>query len=174
MDLNLQVNFPSQFFNQIIELDKELSNNNLSHFSSFKISFNNCATCKSQLNNDCIQNFESVVYFVSNKPLSCLNQNVTCNKCKTQHFYSFFINNKNQKFFYDDCLPKEFISFLKRTIVDVRLLTTLTSDLMYKHTSFDAFCKSHNFNFKNQNLFERGKLNVQRITSSWFYFNLLK
>jgi hypothetical protein len=174
MIINLQVNFPSQFFAQIVELDKEILNFNLTHYNSFRINFSKCVTCESQLNLDNMQKFESIVYFASSKPLKCLNLNVTCNKCKTKHFYSYFINQKNQKMFYDDCFIKEFISFSKRTIFDVKLINSLTSDIMYKHTSLYAFCNSHNCNFRNQNLFERGELNVQRTTSSWFYFHLLK
>jgi hypothetical protein len=176
IELNLQRIFPSDFFQNISNIDREISkftsSNNVSN-SPFRISFEKCYACKSQLSNEKIQTFVACVYFASNTTLECNNINVLCTKCKAHHFYSYWIDNKNQKFFYKDCLKKEFVSFSSRTIFEVKLLNTLTSDLMYKHTSFSAFCDSHNCNFKNKNL-ERSELNPQLLRDSWFYFQFFK
>jgi hypothetical protein len=176
IDLNLQKIYPSDFFKNVIYIDREIANstsNNNIYYSSFKISFDKCYSCKSQLSNENIQTFEAVVYFASSSTQRCNNINYVCKKCKAQHFFSYWINNRNQKFFYDDSHSRDFVSFSTRTIFEVTLLNTLTSDLMFKHTSFSAFSNSHNCNFENQNI-ERGALCYKRLTESWFYFHLLK
>jgi hypothetical protein len=141
LKINFQNSFPVEFLSKISEIDRVISNITLTTntpFKPFKTIIRSCKTCNYELNHENTQDFQAYVYFAANETLPCANKNVVCKNCKTQHYYSYFINDKNQKFFYDECLSNDFISFTNQTIFEIKIFKMLISDLMFKHTSFSV------------------------------------
>ena len=49
-----------------------------------------------------------------------------------------------KKYFYNESLKFEFISFSKKTVFETKLFGILSADIMYKHASFKSFVDSYN------------------------------
>ena len=141
LQTNFQNNFPIEFLSKINEIDRKISNITLSTntpVKPFKTSLIYCKTCNNELIHDNTQDFNAFVYFASNLTRPCVNKNVLCKNCKTQHYYSYFINDKNQKFFYDECLSNDFISFTNQTIFEIKIFK-ISSLRAFQKCSFSSF-----------------------------------
>ena len=97
-----------------------------------------------------------------------------CIKCSITYFKSYSEENESIKRFYNDCLNETFIHFTRETLFETKLFYHLTCDIIFKHSSFKAYCESYNcFNKSNDFSNERSILVEQRLIDGFFYYNIL-
>ena len=134
-----------------------------------------CLNCNKSLINCSYDNYgtyQAIIFYSNKPPENCLNSYIKCKYCLTLYFKSYYINEKKDKYFYNDFYDSDFISFTNKTIYDKKIFLIFMADLHYKHSSFKAFRNAHNANFKNlYNL--RNKLDLQTFIEHWFYLQLL-
>jgi len=169
--------YASSFFISLNCLETEISNYLLLSNTlnlHFKVSLQSCLICNKTLNSE-ENSYQTlaVVYFCSNTAQECSNSYVLCKICKIKYYYSYYINNENQRFFYKNFFEQKYVSFTNSTFYEKKVFDMLTSDIMFKHSSMKGFCDSYNSIFSNNNL-KRGELERVRLSECWYYYHLLK
>ena len=101
----------------------------------------------------------------------------TCTNCNASHYLTYAESNSTKRPL-EYCLFGRFLAFSKETIFETRILDMFTSDLLFKHSSFQAFCYSFN-HISNlatyvSNIPERKKLIEKRLIENWFFYKALK
>ena len=161
----------SQYDVLSIDLDNYINSHNYAS-REFEYLLTNCVTCKLALDRTKCGIYQDAIVFYSCKQASrCFNKYIICTHCKTLHFYSYYVTNLNQRYFYNNVFDNEFISFTNQTIYEKKIFTMFLSDLHFKHSSFKAFCNSYNSMFTNHNI--NRNMSRQRLTECFFYFHLL-
>jgi len=111
--------------------------------------------------------------YVSNLELCRLNLK-QCKTCLNFHYISFALNSSTKlRKFYDHCLSSKYFQFTTETLVETRLLDSLLADIMFKQSSFRAFCDSYNFMHANPSQ-KRYYLNGKRIADIFYAYEILK
>ncbi|CAF1087926.1 unnamed protein product, partial [Brachionus calyciflorus] len=132
--------------------------------------------CKCMHNQFTISYFDVNLYTFIKGPLKCEMEKKKCKKCLTSHYLSFYTCSDKLSYFYDDFLTHEFISFTNETVFERTLLDKLTSDIIFKHCSFQAFVNSYNyyFNFILNIIEDKIFLQEKRLIEAWLYYRFKK
>jgi hypothetical protein len=166
----------SQFFRNIKKLDEFCSDFLLKKhlFPSFKTNLTCCLFCNATLAK--FREVQAFMYLFSEFSRPCVHVVMKCENCNAQHYISYAENTKKERKFYADCLQSTIIAFSCFTVFETVIFKALDFDILYKNSSFDAFCNSFNSLFKVEQekySFKRDQLQVKRLTESWFYFKAL-
>jgi hypothetical protein len=165
---------PTEFIGQLAEFD-QLLNNYLSSEDlpcmQIRTKRNKCVECQMKIEET--TKFKSIVYYASKKPEICLQVSYKCKNCKLFYFHSYY-QSETKRTFEEDCLENEFIQFTDETVFETTLLMILNANIVKMNSTFDGFTASQNMTFRNENLGERGSLNLKRLIESYFYFQLVK
>ena len=78
-----------------------------------------------------------------------------------------------EKLFFKNAEKNKYFHFTNETIFEMQLLKHLMADIMFKHTSFRAFCDSYIFLHANK-LEKRCAFNRKRITDAFYCLELVK
>ena len=165
---------PTEFIGQLTEFDHMLKN----YLSSedlpcmlIRTKRNKCVDCQMKIEET--TKYKSIVYFASKKSELCLQVAYKCKNCKLFYFPSYY-QSETKRTFEEDCLENEFVQFTDETVFETCLLRMLNANIVKMNSTFDGFTASHNMTFRNENLGERGSLNLKRLIESYFYFQLVK
>ena len=99
-----------------------------------------------------------------------------CVKCKNYHYLSYAIDSTvtpSVKRFYAHDTIKKYFHLTNETIFDLKLLNQFIADLIFKQTSFRAFCDAYNFQFATSSN-NRPLLKSQRLSEIFYAFELIK
>jgi len=143
----------------------------------FKTNILSCVFCTASLNRKIFKKYECVTYFLFKPTSLCYQIAFLCSNtyCQAKHFLSFAVLDSKLKY-YNDSTEKKFISFSCSTIFELKILKTLSFDLIYKHSSFNSFSLAFNSILKNNFFcygFEREYLEEERLTEAFFYYRYL-
>ena len=77
------------------------------------------------------------------------------------------------KRFYNDATTHKYFHLTSDTIFELKLIEQILADLLFKQSSFKAFCDAYNFQFATS-LNDRQLLKSQRLTELFYAFELIK
>lgn len=153
------------------EIDSILKQESSTNFETYALS---CVFCSSSFIAG--KKYQAECYFYNQQPTFAIISSKFCVNCKAEHFLCFGEKNLKRKLF-NNILEFKFVSFTNETIFDVQILNSFTSDLIYKHSSYEAYSNSYNNLFKCKqdycNGIQRACLNEKRLTESWLYYNYI-
>ena len=141
-----------------------------------KSSQTSCSTCCQSLDKGNQIYYTAQLYSHGIKPTKCYIVGYECLICKTLHLPSYYISKIGFKTFYEESLSSRYFSITTESVFEVLLIRSLTSDILFKQSSFSAFTNSYNSLFDNvkQNKDDRTELVDKRICEIWFYYNLIQ
>jgi len=101
-----------------------------------------------------------------------------CPKCGASHYLSYAEKDKLRKPF-DYFTENRFIAFSRETIFETKILQMFTSDLLFKHSTFQGFCSAFNHlssfaNYLLQRIPDRVYLEEKRLIENWFFYKAMK
>lgn len=141
----------------------------------FEYEGENCILCSHKLEN--FTYVECLYYSLSAGSIKSKMKIKICKNCNTKYFLSFYIKKNEEKSFFENAIFKKNIAFTIETIFEIKLLDSLTSDIIHKHSSFIGFCNAYNYLYmlKNQDnpSAKRAKLNDKRLCETWFLYRYL-
>ena len=169
--------FPSEYINcfKIIEEKIIKVNNNDKIPINFYTSEFQCYSCKNKFEDDVIKvNYAAQAYMYSKSSEACVISSIECTKCGAIHYPSYVILKNKKRFYYENFLEHDYVAFSDETMIEALLLKSVTTDLVFKHSSFFGFCGAYNSLFKHyESDLERSMLIDKRLTEYWFYYNLI-
>ena len=153
-------------------IDNYLNENKL-EICKFETKLKNCIQCNGILDHiDNTVNYKSMLYYASKKPQLCFQSSIKCKICFSNYFHNYYVTSDGKRYFYEQTLESEFISFTIQTVFERKLFEIVTADILFKHCTFKGFSESYNFTYSNGTL--RSDLEEKRLAESWFYFHILK
>lgn len=121
---------------------------------------------------------KAIVYYASQKPMKALLISKQCRRCGAYHYLSYSEQNQTRKplpaFF-----ENKYLAFSRETIFETKLFDMLTSDLLFKHSTFQGFCSAFNYmsslaSYALQNIPDRMSLVEHRLIECWFLYKAQK
>ena len=159
--------------NELIKLEE------IDHFNSNALE---CSYCGAQLGHKS-KPYQAMCYYYHSTPKKAVIHSKICEMCNANHFISYAESNSNiiKRKSYEFILDKKFIAFTTETIFEITILESLTSDMLFKHSTFMGYTNAYNHLFKceqdyslNTDKIKRCCMNEQRLTEAWFYYQFLK
>jgi hypothetical protein len=135
-----------------------------------------CLFCNSKLNEIMTINksYQAVTYKVNNKPLKTNLNAKVCTICKAIHF-PFYAQREKEKKIKSEFYKSDYICFTRETVIEKKILDSVTADLLFKHGSFKGYCDSYNYLNDNSNADQpRDELTEERITENWLYYKMIQ
>ena len=163
--------FPSDFINQFDKITASIKEKFINPIDTFIPSYSICCVCNSNLSSAKLTKHQAHAYYYTNSNI-CSIISLQCKKCQTFHYPSYYEDRQNNKCFYDEILNGRTVHFTNETIFDIKLLKSVTYDLLFKHASFSSFADSYNA-LLDKNSENRFKLIDKRLSEAWFSFNVL-
>ncbi|CAF0952438.1 unnamed protein product [Brachionus calyciflorus] len=166
--------YPQYFFqNHKSLLDFIELKSGTKNLMEFEYEGENCILCSHKLEH--FTYVESLYYSLSAGSIKSKMKMKICKNCNTKYFLSFYIKKNEERSFFENTIFKKNIAFTIETIFEIKLLDSLTSDIIHKHSSFIGFCNAYNYLYmlKNQDnpSAKRVKLNDKRLCETWFLYS---
>ncbi|RNA24790.1 hypothetical protein BpHYR1_001525, partial [Brachionus plicatilis] len=170
---NFKEFYPINFIETEKSIDEFINSEINFNYSEYEFAYEGleCLICKQKLN--FCGYLDSIYYSYNNGPKKAKINIKYCKLCKTRHLLSFYVKKNGERFFYNNVIFKDLISFTNETLFDVKLLDCLTTDIIFKHSSFSAFANAYNYLFINKTVDSLFFLNDKRLTESWYYYRYL-
>jgi hypothetical protein len=136
-----------------------------------------CSFCSSKSLNE-MNGEDAISYFVSQKPMKASIIAKKCFNCGACHYLSYAEKEQSRKPF-DYFTENRFIAFSRETIFETHILKMFTSDLLFKHSTFQGFCSAFNHlssfaNYLYQCIPDRIYLEEKRLIENWFIYKAMK
>ena len=171
--------YGTNFFSKIHDLP-EMINDILKRESKclkFVSPAESCSFCSSK-SMDKLNTEEAISYFVSHKPLKASISSKKCLACGANHYLSYAEKDQSRKSL-ENFTDKKFIAFSRETILETKILQMFTSDLIFKHSTFQGFCSAFNHlssfaNYLFQRIPDRIYLEEKRLVENWFFYKAMK
>lgn len=175
--INHKEKYPIDFLRNFGEFESELTSYLVSlkqTTSIFCRNIDKCVICDHELKNKNkrFEVYEAQLYYCNKPSEKCSLFVIICKTCNCYYFLNYYVYS-GKKHFFQDFVNAKYLSFSQNTIFEKNIFEILTSDIVFKQSSFKAFCLSYNFLWVKSGNIKREELNEKRLAECWFYYHLL-